>query len=271
MRLRLFRGRSWWPRLSFRRRPVSSADRRASSPGPGQRPRQGALVGSHRKTGHAGQASPSLPGRQDQRPPRGQPDGPQAPAAPAWPRRDGTRLPGAGHALPRQWTTATQARSRRATGQEAVAAAAAAPGAARAAIRTAPDGAGQHGRRCRRTIGGADRRRADQCDRHQCDRYQCDRHQCDGHQRDRHRPDVRPSRRRAAVVLSGQVERRGGRSAGLWMPGRRPGPRVGHRRGASSSGRRRHQPPRRIAASHQGEAGQPASTRFMSALAACPT
>jgi hypothetical protein len=143
MRLRLFRGRSWWPGLKLRRRPSSPPDRPGSSPGSGQRPRPGNLTGSHRKTRNAGPAAVDLTGRHEQRPARGQPDGSQANAGQDRPSSAGTRPSGAGHAIPSQWARTTQARSRRASGEEAATTSAGARAAARAAIRTRPGEAGQ--------------------------------------------------------------------------------------------------------------------------------
>jgi hypothetical protein len=157
MRLRLFRGRSWWPGLKRRQRPGGSPDRPGSSQVSGQGSRPGTLTGSHRKTRTAVPVPVDLTGRQQQRPARGQPDGPSARAGQGGPTSGGTRPSGAGHAIPSQWARrprvpaapgTTQARSPRDSGQDAAAASAAAASAApraaaRAAVRTRPDGAGQ--------------------------------------------------------------------------------------------------------------------------------
>jgi len=144
MRLRLFRGRSWWAGLRLRFRALSSPHRVGAPIRSGQRPRPGAPSGSHRKTGNARPAAADLTGRSGQRPAGGQPDGTQAGVGQGGPNPTASRPPRAGHpapghAVPNQWQRSAQARPRRGPGQAAVGVPAATPAAARAAIRTLPD------------------------------------------------------------------------------------------------------------------------------------
>jgi hypothetical protein len=154
MRLRLFRGRSWWAGLRLRWRPSGSPVRAAASTRSERRPRPASPSGSHRKTGSArpaaadlmgrpgqwpagGQAGADPIGQRGQRPASGQPDGRQARAGQGDASPTGLRPARGGHAVPSQWGRTAHARPRRAPSQ-AETGSAAMPGRARAAIRTVP-------------------------------------------------------------------------------------------------------------------------------------
>ena len=168
MRLRLFRGRSWWPGRGLGRRAATRAGRAATSQQPRQAPRPGGVRGSHRRTGSSGPATGDLARWRDE-PLAGQPvwpgraaSGRPAPNSVATARTGSGRsaaglaggggLPGAGAAgaglaeIDSPGTSsspAAQAGSPRSQAREGIIAATATQAAGRAAIRTTSGNVGQ--------------------------------------------------------------------------------------------------------------------------------